>query len=257
MAATKHAVFTVKAAPDESAGAGIIRAVASVFGNVDSYGDVVMPEAFDETLAEFAASGDPVPVVWSHGSSDPFNHIGYCTEIKATETGLEFTAQLDIEDNPTAAQAYRLMKGRRVKQFSFAYSVLEATRGERDGEYVTELRKLKLFEVGPTLVGANQSTELLDVKSAPAPAVEAKAGRKVSAKNEELIRKAHEALGELLASLTEVESDAKAADNGPAAKDQEPSQAKSEEPPAKSSATQAAELETYLSAINLELEITK
>jgi len=255
MAATKHAVFTVKAAPDETAGAGIIRAYASMFGNVDSYGDVVMPGAFTKTLAEFAASGDPVPLVWSHGSSDPFNHIGYCTEIKETETGLEFTAQLDIEDNPTAAQAYRLMKGRRVKQFSFAYSVVEATRGERDGQHVTELRELKLYEVGPTLVGANQSTELLDVKSAPAP-VEEKAGRAVSAKNEELIRKAHEALGELLASI-EVDSDAKAAEAGPAAKDEEPTRAKSEEPPAKASATQAAELETYLSALNLEMEITK
>lgn len=258
---TKQSVFQAKAAPSGADGAGIITATASVFGNVDSYGDVVMPGAFTDTLAEWAASGDPVPVVWSHNSSDPFAHIGWCTEIKETATGLEFTAQLDL-DNPTAAQAYRLMKGRRVTQFSFSYSVLERAYAEKDGQAVQELRKVKLYEVGPTLVGANQATELLDVKSAPAPAaaaVEEKAGKVISAKNEEHIRAAHTALTELLKSITP-ESDSaagKTASAGQEAKGEEPETANPEEPLAKAPATETAVLENLVKAINLEMEISQ
>lgn len=260
---TKTRVFDVKAAPSGDAGAGIITATASVFGNIDSYGDIVLPGAFTDTLAEWAASGDPVPIVWTHNSGDAFSHIGYCTEIKETEDGLQFTGQLDVEDNPTAAQVYRLLKGRRIKQFSFSYSVLEASPAEKDGRYVTELRKLKLYEVGPTLVGANQETQLLDVKSAPespAAGIEEKAGKILSAKNEELIKSAVTALNELLAAAVPPSSDdgaGKTASAGHAAKDEEPSGAKPEELPAKASAMDTKPLEHLISAIALEKDIEK
>lgn len=257
MSTTKSAVFAVKAAADDG-GLGIITATASVFGNVDSYGDVVVKGAFAETLQEYADAGDPVPVVWSHDSDDPFAHIGYCTEIKETDTGLEFTAQLDIDSNPTAAQAYRLLKGRRVKQFSFSYSVLDAAPVQVDGQTVLELRKLKLYEVGPTLVGANQQTQLLDVKSAPAEPIEQKAGRVLSAQSEALLRSAHDALVELLSTIQPIPTetdDAGKASAGQQAKDEEPEGAKSEEPPAKAPAIDTKSLENLLTAIALEREI--
>ena len=148
----------------ESDGAGTFTAVVSVFDTVDLVGDVVMPGAFTETLAEWKASGDPIPVVWSHGWADPFNHIGGVVNAVETATGLQVDGQLDLE-NPTAAQVFRLLKGRRITQFSFAYDVLDATGAERDGVSVLELRRLKLHEVGPTLLGAHPDTELLDVKA--------------------------------------------------------------------------------------------
>lgn len=184
---------------------GQVRAIVSVFGNVDSYGDIVMPGAFDEDLKAWAASGDPIPAIWSHDWRDPFSHIGTVIEAAETEKGLETLYQIDL-DNPKAEQVYRLLKGRRVTQSSFAYDILDAEMVEREapdgGKYwVYELRKLHLFEVGPTLVGANQETELLAVKSDQL-ARTMKAGRVLSQSNFDSLQKAYDSIGAVLESAT-------------------------------------------------------
>lgn len=182
---------------------GQVRALVSVFGNVDSVGDIVMPGAFTEDLAAWAAKGDPIPAIWSHDWRDPFAHVGVVLDAKETDAGLETLYEIDL-DNPKAAQVYRLLKGRRVTQSSFAYDILEHGWAKRTDaatgkEYeVFELRKLHIIEVGPTLVGANEETELLAVKSA-ALARGLGGGRMLSTKNIEELTTAHDAIGEMLA----------------------------------------------------------
>lgn len=246
-------VTHVKAGESDGLGEGQFEALVSVVGNKDAYGDVVMSGAFDDTLAEWKASGNPVPVIWSHGYFDATNHIGYLLDAAEKtidgKTGLWVRGQLDISDAPEDAQARKaakLLRGKRVTQFSFSYDVLEGApaKSEELGDYY-ELRKLKLYEVGPTLIGANQETELIDAKALHALAVEVKAGRVISAKNEELLRTAHESIGSVLDAL-ESSNDGKAKADEPA-KDEEPSGAKSEEPmrptPADLSALQSIELD--------------
>lgn len=173
-------------------------ALVSVFGNKDSYGDVVMPGAFTQTLADWKASGDPIPVYWSHRMDDPDYNIGHVITAVETGDGLVVTAQLDL-DSPKAAQVYRLLKSRRVTQFSFAYDVIDGVPAQRDGEDVYELRTLKLYEIGPTPIGANPDTELLDVKT-----VRGKAGRVLSAKNETTLRAARDQLTAAVRQLDDV-----------------------------------------------------
>jgi HK97 family phage prohead protease len=201
---TKDFAARVKAAgPDDGLAVGEFTALVSVFDNEDSMGDVVRAGAFTETLAAWAAKGDSIPVIWSHKWGDPFAHIGRV--VKATETlaGLEVVGQIDdLEDNPTAAQVSRLLKGRRVTQFSFAYDVDEEAYvrddNHRYGGY-WELRKLSLHEVGPCLVGANQETELLAAKAAGI-ARGVKAGRVLSQQNFEKLSTAYEEIGQVLKS---------------------------------------------------------
>lgn len=218
---------------------GQFEAIVSVFGNKDSYGDVVMAGAFAETLAEWEASGDPIPVYWSHRMDDPDFNIGSVLEAKEIEQGLWVRAQLDLE-SPKAAQVYRLLKGRRVTQFSFAYDILEAAWVEKEDESWYELRKLGLWEVGPTPIGANQETELLAVKSAAQHATRfvanVKAGRVISAKNETTLREAQSSLEDAAQQIKSVlsaiestdEDDSKAKESEPA-KD-ETASGKSQEP---------------------------
>jgi len=201
---TKDFSAKVKAAgPDDGLAPGQFTALVSVFDNEDSMGDVVRPGAFTDTLAQWAAKGDSIPVIWSHNWGDPFAHIGHV--VKATETlaGLEVVGQLDdLEDNPTAAQVNRLLKGRRVTQFSFAYDIEEEAfvtdEEHRYGGY-WELRKLRLHEVGPCLVGANQETELLAAKASGI-ARGVKAGRVLSQQNFEKLSTAYEEIGQVLQS---------------------------------------------------------
>lgn len=206
----------VKAGPDDGLGEGEFTAYASVFGNVDSYGDVVAPGAFADDLKAWEESGNPIPLLFGHVMSDPDYNIGHVVNAVEDDKGLLVTAQLDLE-NPKAMQTYRMLKGRRVNQMSFAYDVLEggdAQREKGDGEKESfyELRKLKLYEVSVVTIGANQETEVLAVKTAADALLSGtKAGRAISAKNEAELRKAHEAIGNVLAAIGEGDDDQKQA----------------------------------------------
>lgn len=226
-------VVGLKAVEEDGAPEGTFEAIVSAFGNVDSYGDVVVKGAFADTLTEWDERGDPIPVIWSHMSTDPDFHIGWVEKAEEREQGLWVRGRLDL-DSPKAAQVFRLLKGRRVTQFSFAFDVLDAAEVVVDGKTVFELRKLKLYEVGPCLIGVNQETELLTVKAAieaqaaaASVARELKAGRTLSAKNEEQIRGAYEALGSVLATLGGDEGKARVSEP---ANDEDPVAGKSEEP---------------------------
>ncbi|WP_199489163.1 HK97 family phage prohead protease [Micromonospora craniellae] len=197
----KTAPARIKAAgTDDGLADGEFEALVSVFGNVDSYGDVVMPGAFDDVLSEWSAKGDPIPVIWSHNWYDPFAHIGTVLEAKETDVGLWVKGLVDQDPEArTAAQVYRLLKGRRVTQFSFAYEIGEASWAERDGQDVYELRKFSgLHEVGPCLVGANQDTDLLSAK-ARLLAAGVKEGRVLAQAHVDRLKEAHGALGEVIA----------------------------------------------------------
>ena len=195
---------------------GEFEAIVSVFGNVDSYGDVVMPGAFAKTLEEWAAQGDPIPIYYSHRMDDPDFNIGHVLEAKEIKEGLWIKGLIDLEDplpGSKAPQVHRLLKGRRVTQFSFAYDISKAEWAKTknaDGEDVEvyELHELKLHEVGPTPIGANQSTTLLGVKSAGEHArqlaAEVKAGRVLSSKNENVLREAAQSLKDASSHITDV-----------------------------------------------------
>lgn len=272
---TKQAPVHVKAVgPDDGLEEGVFEAIVSVFGNVDSYGDRVMPGAFAKTLTEWADSGDPIPVYWSHRMDDPDYNIGHVLEAAELLSGDErlpdslkqfgglwVKVQIDLEDGTTskAKQVYRLLKGRRVTQFSFAYDVMayRIVKAAEDAESVWELDELALYEVGPTPIGANQETELLSVKAAAHHAQHLtegiKAGRVLSAKNETELRDAHEAIGRVLSTLNDDSEDdsSKASGSGPA-KDEEPTGAKSEEP---IPSTPVDAVLTHLELASAELEL--
>lgn len=149
---------------DETQTEGTITAYASVFGNVDSYGDVVIPGAFEETLGEWQKSGNTIPLLYGHDFKDPFSNIGGVTSAVEDAHGLKITAQLDL-DNPKARQVYNLLKAKRLSQMSFAFDVVEGSWGEREQQEVYELKKVKLYEVSVVPIGANQETSIIDVKS--------------------------------------------------------------------------------------------
>ncbi|MFF2631965.1 HK97 family phage prohead protease [Microbacterium sp. NPDC058021] len=243
---------------------GVFEAIVSVFGNVDSYGDRMIEGAFKDTLDEWAASGNPIPSYYSHRMDDPDYNIGEVIDAKELAPGdpmlpakikdlggLYVKVQVDLHQEALKArQVYRLLKGRRLTQFSFAYDIVDyaIVKGEQDDHEVWELRKVKLYEVGPTPIGANQETELLGVKAAGHHArqlaSEVKAGRVLSAKNEGELRTAYDSIGKVLAAL-ESDDDSKANGDEPAKVD-EPSGAKADEPTRASSALTRLQLELAL-----------
>jgi len=137
---------------------GKVSAVFSVFNNLDSDGDVVVPGAIKSGFK----SGD-VPMVWAHKWDMPIGK-GQITSDgdKATFNGEFF---LDTE---SGKEAYKIVKNMGdMQQWSFGYRVNDSERGkfgddEKDARY---LKDLTVYEVSPVLVGANQDTYTMAIKS--------------------------------------------------------------------------------------------
>lgn len=195
------AALEVKAVgPDDGLKEGQFIAYASVFGNVDSYGDIVEPGAFKDTLEEWRTKDGVIPLLWGHDMYDPFNNIGGIDPADAEEDpkGLLVKPQLDLE-NPTAVQVYRMLKGKRVTDMSFAYTV-EAESKKADGNH---LEKLGLLEVSVVPIGANRETGILAIKSHLAD-LGLKAGRVLSAANEKALKDATTKITEALSDIDTV-----------------------------------------------------
>jgi HK97 family phage prohead protease len=188
---------------------GEFEALVSVFGNIDHGGDRVLKGAFAKSLGKWEEKGDPIPVIWNHMWENPEAHIGaiHPGVAKETDDGLLVKGRIDL-DNPFAKQVYRLLKERRVTEFSFGYNLLDSEK--KDG--ALDLLEIDLFEVGPTLKGMNPATELLAVKAlanatapkpAPppsAPVTEVKAGARHSKETLAALTRMRDELDALIAS---------------------------------------------------------
>jgi uncharacterized protein len=191
MPESKTLPASVKSATDVD-GDGIVEALVATY-DIDSAGDRIVPGAFAESLKSWGESGNAIPFIWSHLHDDLDAYLGDVIEAKETDDGLWVRAQLDMDDD-RARKAYRLLKSGRVRNYSFAYEVLDS---EQQGDELL-LKSLKLFEVGPTLIGMNQQTRTLAVKRS---GVLVKRGRVLSAANESSLREAHDAIGRVLSQL--------------------------------------------------------
>jgi uncharacterized protein len=140
---------------------GEFEAIVSAY-NVDAVGDQVLEGAFEKSLAKWKDSGDPIPVIWSHDHGNPDAHIGVVLDSKEIPgKGLWVKGLVDM-DEPYAKQVYKLMKSRRVTKFSFAYDMIDPVENDKGG---FDLKDLDLWEVGPTLIPANDQTSLLTIKN--------------------------------------------------------------------------------------------
>ena len=159
----------------------------------DSYGDIIAPGAFTETLQKRRESGHPFPLCWNHdldqiiGSVDP-------DSITDTQKGPLMTAT--FFDTPLAQEKREIVKSGVVYQFSFAYDVLDWKETTlEDGRKVNELLKLDLFEVSIVPIPANQNAVMTEIK----------AGRRNSKKDADAIKEAITLLQGVLGELEEAE----------------------------------------------------
>lgn len=192
-------IGAVKAGPDDGLKEGEFVVYPSTFTRrPDSYGDVVAKGAFIRTIKEWEDSGNVLPGLYGHRMDDPDFFVAGALEMSEDEHGWRIKGEFDLE-SPKGAQVYRLVKGRRLNQLSFAYDVREEARVElEDGQEANELRDLKVYEFSFVPVGANQDTSVVAVKGI----VDGlKAGRVISAKNETALREARDAIDSVLSAL--------------------------------------------------------
>lgn len=148
----------------KDAGTGSIEGYASTWvKKPDSYGDVVRKGAFQKTLEEDWNGGKGIPFLWAHQMNNLTSFIG-TAEANEDDYGLHFVATFD--DTEEAQRVRGLYKDGRLRKFSFAFEVMEnGLVTLEDGTKANELRVLKLYEISAVTVPANDTAEVIDIKS--------------------------------------------------------------------------------------------
>ena len=140
---------------------GSIEGYASVFGVVDSQGDVVEPGAFVDSLVKNQRTGRKVKMLWQH---DPHQPIGVWDDHAEDSKGLWVKGRLLIDQSPKAREAHGLLKEGALDGLSIGYRVVDAKPKEgKPG--VRSLVKLDLVENSIVTFAANERARVEMVKS--------------------------------------------------------------------------------------------
>lgn len=153
--------FEVKKTDDQS---GVFEGYASVFGEVDSHSDIVMPGAFTKSLAEdHKAKNRLVPMLWHH---DPASPIGVYREIAEDEKGLLVKGEINL-DVARGREAYSLVKQGAISGLSIGYRTVRASKGKGDGA-TRHLHELQLGEISLVTFPSGDTARVHGYKAAEA-----------------------------------------------------------------------------------------
>ncbi len=142
---------------------GEIEGYGSTFGGEpDSYGDVIAPGAYSDSLAAHKSAGTMPKMFWQHDSREP---IGKWFEAKEDAKGLFLRGKLNMGVQ-RAREAYELLKERDIDGLSIGYRIKEYSVDTDTG--VWTLEKIDLREVSIVSIGANDNATIASVKAAKA-----------------------------------------------------------------------------------------
>lgn len=137
----------------------------SVFNNEDSYGDVVVPGAFQKSLEEHRSAGTLPAMLWQH---DPAQPIGVYSEMKEDAKGLYVKGRLLLE-TAKGREVHAMLKAKAVRGLSIGF----VTRGWEWKDDVRIVKDVDLWEVSLVTFPANKLAGVGDVKhNGPLPSTE-------------------------------------------------------------------------------------
>ncbi|MCO6506240.1 hypothetical protein BHC46_07275 [Snodgrassella alvi] len=138
---------------------GFFSGYGSINGNIDSYGDVVVPGAFAKSLAEWEARNRMPPVLFNHDWNAP---IGCYTKLVEDERGLYVEGKLLIDQIGKARETHALLQAKAIDGLSIGYRII---RQEYDREADTNrLIEVKLYEISVVIFPANPEARVDYVK---------------------------------------------------------------------------------------------
>lgn len=136
-----------------------IKAYASVFGNVDSYDDIVERGAFTKTIAEDFSR---IKLCVNHGLYDVYSIIGKISELKEDDKGLYIDA--DILPTTNGKDIAILVESGAVNELSIGYYTKESHETIINGVAYRHLTELKLYEISIVTRAANDQATILSTQ---------------------------------------------------------------------------------------------
>lgn len=134
----------------------------AVFGNVDSYGDVIAPGAFEKSLAAHKAAGTMPVMLLSH-NPDALP-VGIWTSMSEDGYGLKVEGQL--LDTTAGMDTYKALKAGAINGLSIGFRTIEYALRSAPEDPKRTLKTLDLMEVSIVGFPANGKARVTGVKAA-------------------------------------------------------------------------------------------
>lgn len=160
---------------DAAAEPGRFVGYGAVFGNTDSYGDVIEKGAFSESLGEWGERGKLPPMLLQHGGwgigSDDMLPIGKWLSMEENTKGLKVEGQLFALGTERGQYVYEGLKSGVLDGLSIGFQIREQTNGTKPNEPERTLTNIDLWEVSVVTFPANAKARVSNVKSAALPSI--------------------------------------------------------------------------------------
>ncbi len=138
---------------------GTFTGYASVFGEVDSYGEITVKGSFAKSLKAWGKKGKLPAMLWMHNQGIV---IGKWVSMVEDDYGLLVKGQLAL-DTPKGAEAYALLKMGALDGLSIGYVATEWTVDTKAGTVTLDV--IDLWEVSIVTFPAGESARVEGVKS--------------------------------------------------------------------------------------------
>jgi HK97 family phage prohead protease len=169
---------------------GVFEGYAAVFGNIDSYGDIIEPGAFLKTILD-GMEANRIKILALHRDCDL--PIGVPLEMREDERGLFIKGK--ISDTTAGRDVKALLADGVLTEMSIGYDPAKFTVDE-DG--IRHLTEIDLWEVSLVTWAANDQAKVTGYKAADDALRDIKAGRKISAKRLSALKEARDTLESII-----------------------------------------------------------
>jgi len=151
---------------------GTFSGYGAVFGNRDSYGDVIDKGAFKSTLREWEEKGKLPPMLLQHGGgifgggADDMLPVGKWTAMEENARGLKVEGQLFALGTERGQYIHEGLKAGALDGLSIGYRPRKWTSGTKAGEPRRTLHEVELVELSIVTFPANDKARVGSVKAA-------------------------------------------------------------------------------------------
>ena len=135
---------------------GFVKGYGSIFGNIDSDGEIIQAGAFKKSLNENIKR-----IKYHYQHNLAWGGLGIFRELYEDMKGLPFVAQMAIEAQDVR-DVYEKMKFGVIDENSVGFVPVKRTKNEKGNTVFTEV---KLFEISAVSLAANEMAMVDDVKT--------------------------------------------------------------------------------------------
>lgn len=168
----KRAAFAFKFEGDGKAAQGVFSGYGAVFGNLDSYGDLIERDAFKKTLREWEDKGKYPPMLLQHGGgmfaggADDLLPVGRWTLMEENAKGLKVEGELFALGTERGQYLYEGLKAGVLDGLSIGFRTRRFTNGTKPTEPRRTLHEIELVELSIVTFPANDKARVGSVKAA-------------------------------------------------------------------------------------------